>query len=345
MAPCRPTTVPRGSPDSRGAAAVIPRGGNHATPCSPRARCDLLNIKMPVDKTTGRVNYSKLQREEEMPNLLAVQLESYHDFLQLDRAPDQREDVGLESVFRTVFPIESTRGHLVMEYISFSTGEPKYGIAECQERGLTFSVPLKVKLRLVVKELEEGAAPDAEPQLRDIQEDDVYLGELPMITEQGHLRDQRRRARDRLAAAPLAGRVLQRRDPPQRPPAVPVAHHSLPGSWVEFTTDINDVLYVHIDRKRKQPVSMLMRALGFESDEEIIAQFHEIEHAQACPARAPRSTRPWPRSSRAGCSRRTSGRPRPRPRSPRPARSSTRCSRRRSSRAASARSSSSPRAR
>ncbi len=236
-----------------------------------------MSANNPVDSYTGRVNYSKLRREEEMPNLLAVQLESYHDFLQLEQAPDQREDVGLESVFRTVFPIESTRGHLVMEYISYNTGEPKYGIEECQERGLSFSVPLKVKLRLVVKEIEEGAGPGAEPQLRDIQEDDVYLGELPMITDKGTfvINGAERVIVSQLHRSPgvffsdethpNGRRLFRARIIPYR------------GSWVEFTTDINDVLYVHIDRKRKQPVSMLMRALGFENNEEIIAQFHTVE--------------------------------------------------------------------
>ena len=96
---------------------------------------------IPNDKFTGRVNYSKLQRDEQMPNLLAVQLESFNDFLQTGIKVDDRQSVGIESVFQTIFPIESTRGNLVMEYISYKTGEPKYGIEECQERGLTFSVP------------------------------------------------------------------------------------------------------------------------------------------------------------------------------------------------------------
>ncbi len=230
---------------------------------------------MPIDRFTGRVNYSKLQREEEMPNLLAVQLESYNEFLQVGVDAEHRENLGLEGVFRTVFPIESTRGHLVMEYISYHTGEPKYGIDECQERGLTFSVPLKVKLRLVVKEIEEGA--EGAPQLRDIQEDDVYLGELPMITDKGTflINGAERVIVSQLHRSPgvffsdethpNGRRLFRARIIPYR------------GSWVEFTTDINDVLYVHIDRKRKQPVSMLMRALGFETDAEIIAQFHTVE--------------------------------------------------------------------
>ena len=143
-----------------------------------------MTAKNSVDKFTGRVNYSKLAHDDEMPNLLAVQLESYNEFLQIGMAREERSDSGLESVFRSIFPIESTRGHLTMEYMSYALGQPKYGIEECQERGLTFAAPLKVKMQLVVKDEEEGEA-NAELQIRDIQESEVYLGELPLITEKG----------------------------------------------------------------------------------------------------------------------------------------------------------------
>ncbi|MFN2369932.1 MAG: DNA-directed RNA polymerase subunit beta [Candidatus Krumholzibacteriia bacterium] len=232
--------------------------------------------KIPVDKFTGRVNYSKLQRDEKMPNLLAVQLESYNDFLQVGRKAEERTMQGIESVFQTIFPIESTRGHLIMEYISYKTGEPKYGIEECQERGLTYSVPLKVRLRLVVKEEPEGAT-DHEMMIRDIQEQEVYLGELPMITDKGTflINGAERVIVSQLHRSPgvffsdethpNGRRLFRARIIPYR------------GSWVEFTTDINNLLYVHIDRKRKQPASMLLRALGFQNSEEIISLFHEVE--------------------------------------------------------------------
>ncbi len=232
--------------------------------------------KIPVDKFTGRVNFSKLQRDEKMPNLLAVQLESYNDFLQVGRKTEARTSQGIEAVFQTIFPIESTRGHLIMEYISYKTGEPKYGIEECQERGLSFSVPLKVRLRLVVKEEAEGAT-DQEMMIRDIQEQEVYLGELPMITDKGTflINGAERVIVSQLHRSPgvffsdethpNGRRLFRARIIPYR------------GSWVEFTTDINNLLYVHIDRKRKQPATMLLRALGFQSNEEIIALFHEVE--------------------------------------------------------------------
>jgi len=227
-----------------------------------------------TDRFTGRVNFSKIQREEKMPNLLAIQLDSYHDFLQSGVEPDKRQDLGIEAVFRTIFPIESTRGNLVMEYMSFKTSEPKYGIEECGDRGLTFSVPLKVKLRLVVKEAAEGSE---EMIIRDIQEQEVYLGELPMITDKGTflINGAERVIVSQLHRSPgvffsdeihpNGRRLFRSRIIPYR------------GSWVEFTTDINNILYVHIDRKRKQPATILLRALGFQTNEEIIALFHTVE--------------------------------------------------------------------
>ncbi len=229
----------------------------------------------PIDKFTGRVNYSKLQRDDKMPNLLAVQLDSYNDFLQVGTKTDDMEDRGIEAVFRNIFPIESTRGNLVMEYISYKTGEPKYGTEECQERSLTFSVPLKVKLRLVVKEEAEGSS--KEMMIRDIQEQEVYLGELPMITNKGTflINGAERVIVSQLHRSPgvffsdeihpNGRRLFRSRIIPYR------------GSWVEFTTDINNILYVHIDRKRKQPATMLLRALGFQTNAEIIALYHNVE--------------------------------------------------------------------
>ena len=232
--------------------------------------------KIPFDKFTGRVNYSKLLRSEEMPNLLAVQLDSFNEFLHHGTDADDSTAQGIESVFQTIFPIESTRGHLIMEYMSYKTGEPKYGIEECQERGLTFSVPLKVRLRLVVKEESEGAS-DEEMMIRDIQEQEVYLGELPMITNKGTflINGAERVIVSQLHRSPgvffsdeihpNGRRLFRSRIIPYR------------GSWVEFTTDINNILYVHIDRKRKQPASMLLRALGFQTNTEIIQLFHDVE--------------------------------------------------------------------
>jgi len=232
--------------------------------------------KTPVDKFTGRRNYSKIAHDDKMPNLLAVQLESYNDFLQTGVQLEQRKDAGLESVFRSIFPIESTRRHLTMEYMSYALGQPKYDIDECRERGLTYASPLKVRMQLVVKDEDENDS-SAELQIRDIQESEVYLGELPLITRKGTfvINGAERVIVSQLHRSPGVffsdefhpnGRKLfKSRIIPYR------------GSWVEFSTDINDMLYVHIDRKRKQPVTMLLRALGFGSNEDIISLFHQVD--------------------------------------------------------------------
>jgi len=235
-----------------------------------------VTAKIPVDKLTGRVNYSKLFHDDEMPNLLAVQLESYNEFLQVGKGRDERDDAGLESVFRSIFPIESTRGHLTMEYMSYVLGQPKYGIEECQERGLTFAAPLKVKMQLVVKDEEEGEG-KPELQIRDIQESEVYLGELPLITTKGTfvVNGAERVIVSQLHRSP--GVFFSEEFHPNGRKLFKSRIIPYRGSWVEFSTDINDMLYVHIDRKRKQPVTMLLRALGFGSNEDIIPLFHETE--------------------------------------------------------------------
>ena len=227
-----------------------------------------------INPETGRRSYSKIATDFVMPNLLAVQLESFNEFLQVGVSIEQRKDWGLESVFRNIFPISSTREHLTLEYMYYLTGEPKYTVEECQERGLTFSVPLKVQMRLVVKEQD----PDTnELRLKETVEHPVYLGELPKITEKGTfiINGAERVIVSQLHRSPgvffndethpNGTRLFTSRIIPYR------------GSWVEFSTDINDIMYIHIDRKRKQPVSVILRALGFESDESIIELFHEVE--------------------------------------------------------------------
>jgi len=230
-----------------------------------------------INPDTGRRNYSKIKTSFEMPNLLAVQLESYNDFLQVGVPIEAREDKGLESVFRSIFPISSTRENLTLEYMYYLTGEPKYTVEECQERGLTFSVPLKVMMRLIVKEQEEDSD---EWKQKEIVEHPVYLGELPRITDKGTfiINGAERVIVSQLHRSPgvffgdeihpNGTRLFTSRIIPYR------------GSWVEFSTDINDILYIHIDRKRKQPVSILMRALGFESNESIIELFHHVDEVQ-----------------------------------------------------------------
>ena len=236
-----------------------------------------------TDPITGRRDYSKIISRFEMPNLLAVQLESYNDFLQVGVPIAQREERGLESVFQNIFPISSTRGHLTLEYMYYQTGEAKYTVSECQERGLSFSVPLKVMMRLIVKEQEEEKG---EWRQKEIVEHMVYLGELPQITEKGTfvINGAERVIVSQLHRSP--GVFFDSEIHPNGTRLFTARIIPYRGSWVEFSTDINDVMYVHIDRKRKQPVTVLLRALGFERNVDIIGLFHEVETVKVPTPRA-----------------------------------------------------------
>ncbi len=209
----------------------------------------------------------------EIPNLLAVQLTSYERFLQNSVAPDKRVDEGLQEVFHSVFPIEDSRGMFRLEFVAYDIGEPKYSVQECQERDLTFSVPLKVQLRLHIREEVDGEKRDKE--IMEPQE--VYLGELPMITDKGTfiINGAERVIVSQLhrspgvffdsATHPNGKRLYSCRIIPYR------------GSWVEFSIDVKDILYVHIDRKRKLPATVLLKALGIVSDKDILDLFYNTE--------------------------------------------------------------------
>jgi len=210
-----------------------------------------------------------------MPNLLDVQLRSFHSFLQADVPPEQRKNEGLTEVFNSVFPITDTREMFSLEFVSYLIGEPKYTVEECQERDLTYAVPLKVKLRLRVREEVDGQKVE-----RGISESDVYLGELPMITDKGTFIIN---GAERVIVSQL-----------HRSPGVFFDHsiHSngkklysariIPyrGSWVEFSVDVKDVMYVHIDRKRKLPATVLLKALGIVSDQDILDFFYDREEVE-----------------------------------------------------------------
>ncbi len=217
-----------------------------------------------------RKNYSKIPDLLDIPNLLDVQLESYRNFI-LSTGKDKPGE-SLQSVFETVFPIVSARENFVLEFVSYTIGEPKYSVDECQERDLTFAAPLKAKLRLIIKVDEDG-----ERKVKDVMEADVYLGDLPLITDKGTfiINGAERVIVSQLHRSPgvffsdsihpNGKRLFSARIIPYR------------GSWVEFTTDINDVMYVHIDRKRKQPATILLRAVGQDTDAKILQLFFKTE--------------------------------------------------------------------
>ena len=231
----------------------------------------------------SRKDFGKIPSIVEIPSLIEVQKRSYETFLQQDAAPDRREEIGLQAVFKSVFPIEDYNGNARLEFDSYHFGDPKYTVEECHDRGMTFAIPLKVTLRLVVFDH------DKEAKTRTIREQrgqEVYLGELPLMTSKGTfiingtervVVSQLQRSAgvffdDDKGKTLASGKLLfSARIIPYR------------GSWVEFDFDANDILHVRVDRRRKMLATAFLRAFWFLeknvvlSDEEILSHFYDME--------------------------------------------------------------------
>jgi len=224
-----------------------------------------------------RKSYGRIPKIVEIPNLIEMQKESYRRFLQADISPEKRQDVGLQGVFKSVFPIKDFNETASLEFVQFVLEEPKYDVTECRARGMTFAAPLKVTVRLVLWELDEDGQP---LNIRDVKEQEVYFGEIPLMTRNGTfvingtervVVSQLHRSpgvffdRDKSKSVSGAGRAnFTARVIPYR------------GSWLDFEFDSKDMLYVRIDRRRKFHGTVLLRALGM-SEEQIINYFYQAE--------------------------------------------------------------------
>ncbi|MBZ0268208.1 DNA-directed RNA polymerase subunit beta [bacterium] len=208
----------------------------------------------------------------EIPNLLDVQLDSFRGFLQLDIQPEKRAKKGLQAVFQDIFPISDARGNFSLEFVDYRIGKPKYSTDECQERDLTFAVPLKATLRLIVWD-----NTGEEKKMKNVIEQEVYLGELPFITDGGTfiINGAERVIVSQLHRSP--GVFFDEEIHPNGKRLFSARIIPYRGSWVEFSLDINEIMYVHIDRRRKIPVTILLRALGYVSDTEILKLFYDAE--------------------------------------------------------------------
>ncbi|RJP35316.1 MAG: DNA-directed RNA polymerase subunit beta [Candidatus Omnitrophota bacterium] len=222
-----------------------------------------------------RKSFAKIQSVIEMPDLIETQQNSYATFLQQDELPDRRIITGLQQAFDSIFPIKG-RDSSTLEFVHYTLGRPKYNVMECIERGMSYAAPLRIKVRLVVK----GSAQKEETaEIVDIREEDIFLGEIPLMTPRGTFIIN---GAERVVVSQL-----------HRSPGVSFSidtHHSgqsliqgsvIPnrGAWLEFENDLNDVLSVIIDRRRKLPSTVLLRAFGYSTDEEIQNLF--IEHKEA----------------------------------------------------------------
>ncbi|MBW8331332.1 MAG: DNA-directed RNA polymerase subunit beta [Prolixibacteraceae bacterium] len=220
---------------------------------------------MSVKIENQRISFSSTKTVFDYPDFLEVQIKSFIEFFQLGTTPDQRKDEGLYKVFEENFPITDTRNNFVLEYVDYSVDPPRYSIDECIERGLTFSVPLKAKLKLYCT--------DPEHEDFDTVVQDVYLGTVPYMTPRGTfvINGAERVVVSQLHRSPgvFFGQSMHANGTKLYSARI----IPFKGSWIEFATDINSVMFAYIDRKKKLPVTTLLRAIGFESDKDILEIF------------------------------------------------------------------------
>jgi DNA-directed RNA polymerase subunit beta len=231
----------------------------------------------------SRKDFGKIPSIVEIPNLIEVQKRSYETFLQKDGPADRREELGLQAVFKSVFPIADYNDNALLEFDSYHFGEPKYTVEECHDRGMTFAIPLKVTLRLVVFDHDKEAKTKT---IREQRGQEVYLGELPLMTDKGTFIIN---GTERVVVSQLQrsagvffdddkGKTLASGKPLFSARVIPYR-----GSWVEFDFDANDILHVRVDRRRKMLATAFLRAFWFLernvilADEEILSHFYEAE--------------------------------------------------------------------
>ncbi|HEX9608536.1 MAG TPA: DNA-directed RNA polymerase subunit beta, partial [Gemmatimonadaceae bacterium] len=218
-----------------------------------------------------QISFAKLDQGMTMPHLLDIQTRAFESLLQLDAASQNREDIGLERVFKDLFPITDVHENFSLEFKSYALGEPKYSVAECIERDMTYSAPLKATLQLIVFETTEaGKRP------KNIIEKEVYLGELPLLTPLGTfvINGAERVIVSQLHRSP--GVVFEESTHPNGQRLISARIIPFRGSWVEFTVDIHDVVYVHIDKKKKFPATALLRAFGYGTNSQILRLFFAV---------------------------------------------------------------------
>src|SRR6266446_4573712 len=218
--------------------------------------------------------FGKIQEVAEMPNLIEVQKASYDQFLMVKDPPGGRSDEGLQAVFKSVFPIRDFSNTSQLDFVAYEFDPPKYDVDECRQRGMTFAAPLKVKLRLIVFDVNEETGARS---VKDIKEQDVYMGDMPLMTSNGTfvINGTERVIVSQMHRSPgvffdhdrgkthSSGKLL-------------FAARIIPyrGSWLDFEFDAKDIVYVRIDRRRKLPVTTLLYALGL-NDEEILSSFYK----------------------------------------------------------------------
>ncbi|MFN4145079.1 MAG: DNA-directed RNA polymerase subunit beta [Runella sp.] len=225
---------------------------------------------------TSRKNFARINPVIDYPDFLDVQLQSFREFVNLDTAPEERHKEGLYKVFQENFPISDSRENFVLEFVDYALDPPKYSVNECISRGLTYSVPLKAKLRLKCN--------DADNEDFQTIEQEVFLGAIPYMTDKGSfvINGAERVIVSQLHRSPGVFFSMSKHTNGTKLYSARIIPFK--GSWIEFSTDVNNVMYAYIDRKKKFPVTTLLRAIGFGSDKEILDLFELSEEVPATPA-------------------------------------------------------------
>lgn len=221
---------------------------------------------------TERVNFASIQNPLDFPDFLDIQLQSFRDFMQLDTPSDKRKNEGLYKVFMENFPIHDTRNNFVLEFLDYFIDPPRYTIEECFTRGLTYNVPLKAKMKLYCT--------DPEHEDFDTSVMDVYLGQIPYMTPQGTfvINGAERVVVSQMHRSP--GVFFSKSIHNNGTKLYSARVIPFKGSWIEFATDISNVMYAYIDRKKKLPVTTLLRAIGYETDKDILNLFGIAEEVK-----------------------------------------------------------------
>jgi DNA-directed RNA polymerase subunit beta len=230
----------------------------------------LKNFQEDFPLNNNRISFGRIPSVLEAPDLLSIQTETFEDFVQLSTAPNKRENKGLQQVFTTNFPIFDNKENYRLDFLEYSIEKARFSVDECLERGLSFAAPLKAKLRLSTKD------PETEEFVNTV-EQEVYLGNLPFMTDKGTfvINGAERVIVSQLHRSP--GVAFAQTTHPNGTPIYSARIIPLRGSWVEFATDINYVMYVYIDRRKKFPATTLLRAIGYASDDQILDLFDVVE--------------------------------------------------------------------
>ncbi|MCX5835568.1 MAG: DNA-directed RNA polymerase subunit beta, partial [Deltaproteobacteria bacterium] len=223
-----------------------------------------------------RKNFGRIKKILDIPNLIDIQMKSYEKFLQKDIEPDRRGNFGLQGAFKSVFPISDFSGKCSLEFVSYKIGEARYDIKECIQKGMTYAAPLRIVVRLVVFETDRGSE---HKMIRDIKEQEIYFGEIPLMTENGTfiMNGTERVIVSQLHRSPGIffdhdkGKTLASGKLIYSARIIPIR-----GSWLDYEFDSKDLLYVRIDRRRKMPVTILLKAIG-NSNEFLLNYFYNIE--------------------------------------------------------------------